>query len=264
VKKKIILIVGLTTFLFWGCSRAPKLAVDDYLHRAVKSADNGDWKRAFEDAEKAIELEPKNPNAILMYSLTLEQDMKISTALDYMEKIGDTVTDDFMVQFTYGRMLYRKGEQGGGSVSFTRALEPLNNALKLKPNNLETLILLAMCREKLGMFDDAKMIFDKIRKTKEFVNQPQPYNEVAICLVHLYKSKPSPQVLSYAKKYFVAAYNRGKKNPMVVYNIAKFYDQYLGNKTTSKSLYKRFIILARDNPQLFEKIQEVKETLKNL
>ena len=254
----LLLTAFILVLQLCSCSQKAELTVDDLLRRAVKHGDNGNWEMARLDAERAVSENPMNANAVVMYAISLEHDGKITTALNEMDKVGSSVPEHFMAQFTLGRMLYNKGDQGGGSQYFSSALEPLTRAADLRTESVETQVLLAMCMTKLGMYDKAFKVFDKLRKNKQFKDSPEVYNEAGIVMALSYAEEQSQSKLKVSKSYFHAAFNRGKKTPKVVLNLAVFYDQYLGDKSTSVKLYDRYLSLAKGNHQLSSEYDQVK------
>lgn len=264
VTRKILYLVITTLMLVLhttSCSKKVELSVDDLLRRAVKYGDTGHWRLALADAERAVELSPSNPNAVVMYALCLEHNQKMTSALNEMEKVGASAFDNFMVQFTLGRMLFNKGNKEDDINYFNSALEPLTRALELRPDSIPTKKLLAMCLSKQGNivnYDKAFKLFNQLRKTRELVNVPDAYNEAGVVMARSYLEKKDPRKLKYAKAYFTYAYNRGKKNPTVVFNIAVFYDRFLNNKAVAIKLYDRYLRLAKDNFQLSEQYDKVK------
>lgn len=259
--KNIILAIAtfLLMFQLTSCSKKTELSVDDILRRAVKHGDRGDWKQALVDAELAVDMssEDANINAIVMKAIALENNRKATTGLNEIDKVAASDPTNFMAQFTLGRMLFNKGVKGGGNPYFTRALEPLTKAADLRPDNIETQVLLAMCMTRLGMYDDSFRIFNTLRKNDQFSNKAEVYNEAGVVKALSFAEDRSQTNLKLAKRYFHAAYNRGKKNPKVVINLAVFYDQYYGDKAMAVKLYDRYLILTKDNYQLSSQREEV-------
>jgi len=258
--KNIILTIAtfLLMFQVTSCSKKPELSVDDILRRAVKHGDQGDWKLALEDAELAVEMsaEDANINAIVMKAIALEYNRKATTGLNEIDKVAASDPTNFMAQFTLGRMLFNKGEKGGGSPYFTRALEPLTKAADLRPENTKTQILLAMCMARLGIYDESFRIFNKLRRDERFKAKPEVYNEAAVVKALSFAEDRSQANLDIAKSYFLEAYKHGKKNPKVVMNLAVFCDYYLGNKPAAVRFYDRYILLTKDSYQLASQRKE--------
>ena len=245
----------------FGCTGEPPKDANALLSAASRDADIGNWQEAKRKAGEAYSIDPKNINAGVMYALALEHD-SLSSAIDVLEKLAPNATTNFMAQFSYGRMLYSRGLNAGGADYFQRALDPLSKALAIEPDHIPTMIYLGKVNMKLGQYDNAFTFFHSITKNEEYKNKPEAYNEAGAAKALSYDQQPSERKLKYAKAFFNSAYNRGKNDPRIVFNVAVFYDKYLKDqKPLAISLYKRYLVLTEDTFQAQEKREAVEARL---
>jgi tetratricopeptide (TPR) repeat protein len=97
-----------------------------YIDRAVLYAYTGSYKEAFDDLDKAIEIDPKNPQG-------------------YVEK-----------GVLYSRYMMRQYE---------KAIENFNKALEIDPRNSRIYFYRGMAYERLGKFEQALKDFEKARES---------------------------------------------------------------------------------------------------
>ncbi len=265
VKKNFFVIFAILLIsLITSCSQDVELTVDQLLMSAVEHGDNGNWPEALRFAEQAFEKDKRNVDAAVIYSIALEHNSKFTKALDEIVKVGSSAPNHFMAQFTQGRMLFNRGEDGGGMQYYSDALVPLDNAIAIRPNSIETKILIARTKFKLGIYDEAAKYYSALRKETRFSKKPEAYNEAGISMALDYCKKPAKKKLDYAKAFMNLAYKRGKDNPQIVFNTAVLYDLYLKKPATADKLYQRFMTLTEDKPEFSKKREQVLARRKNI
>ncbi len=218
-----------------GCGR--DLSADELLQKAAESAANGDWKKSLSYARSAYDKASDSPAAIIMYALALENNDQLDEAASRMRRLEENV-DSFMAQYTLGRMLFRQGK-------IDRSIRPLTNALALKPDNPDTLLLLARANADRKR-DDAIDYYKRLSKTERFHDSAIPHNEIGV--LYLLNGKRGLATFE-----LQCALGLDADNPEIVLNNAILNDYHSSSPSsigTAKKYYNRFIDLARNRPEL--------------
>jgi tetratricopeptide (TPR) repeat protein len=250
IKNFFLILLGFAVVGFFSsCKEEVKLSNDELLDQAAISAEEGDWKTVEALAGKAVSRNDEDSNALVLYSLALENTGSSEAALKEIEKASKFGKDNFAAQFTAGRMLFSKGK-------YDEALAPLTQAYKLRPNDIDTIALLAQVNRKLGTPDATKYLV-KLIKSKKYKNKPAPWNELAIVLAERGD-------LTKAYKYFARAYKYGKDDPTVILNIAVFLDKYRKDSKKAKGYYLKYLKMTAKNPELENQRQLVASRVKQI
>jgi Flp pilus assembly protein TadD len=181
------------------------------LGKAVESAaPRGEWDKAEKLVEQAVAQNPNDANARTMLALALEQRGDLEKALSEAEAAIEADADNFMAQYTYGRLLFKSKDYGN-------CPKPLKKANALKPKDPHTLLLLAKTYAMLDIDADAITYYAALAKTKQYAGKPEPYNELGV----LFLKKKNYQM---AKKLFQKALEQAPDNPVVNKNMGVFWE----------------------------------------
>lgn len=231
----IVCLAFAAALLCVGCGR--DLSADELLMKAKESAANGNWKKSLSFARNAYDSAPDSPAAIVMYALALENNDQLDEAAARMRRLEENV-DSFMAQYTLGRMLFKQGK-------IDRAIRPLTNALNLRPNDANTLLLLARANSDRKR-DDAIEYYKRLSKTERFRDSAIPHNEIGVlCLLNGKRGQAAFELK--------CALGLDADNPEIVLNNAILNDYHSNTPASggiAKNYYNRFIDLARNRPEL--------------
>lgn len=164
--RKTLLILSVALLL--AACGSPEQRAADYLEKAQKLYDEGDFLKARLEAQNAAQLEPKNAKARYLLALIAEEDkqyqqmfghltvavdgdpsnvearLKLGTlyflgqawddASNQVDELMKLAPNDARVHLLKGRVLIQKGDQAGG-------IAEIGTALKLDPDNVDAILL---------------------------------------------------------------------------------------------------------------------------
>ncbi len=240
----LILLISIS-----GCGKETASS-DTLLRQAITLASkDGNWEESLEYAERAVNADSQNINALIMYALALEHSTQINKAKTELRKAISINPNNFMAQLSIGKLLYQSRDYEG-------AYEYLTNAYKLDPNNIDALILFAQCSAKLQTVN-TDQVFQKLAKTEYYKNKPEIYNELGT-----YYAKANN--LSKAAQNLTEAYKLAPNNPIIVVNLGVFCDKYLNKPKKARFFYRKFISLTDNNPAFQIQKQQVTSRIKQI
>ena len=220
------------------------------LKKAVTLASkDGKWEKSLEIAEKAVDADPQNADALVMYALTLEYSDQKEEAKKELRKAIKISPNNFMAQLSLGRLRYAEKDYEG-------AYENLSNAYKLQPENIDALVLFAQCSAKLQTQDTVKL-YQKLAESEYFKDKPEIYNELGAYYV-------ATNNLSKAAQSLTKAYKLSPDNPVIVSNLGVFCDNYLKQPKKARFFYRKFISLTNDNPAFNEQREQISARLNEI
>ena len=226
-----ILFLFAAVFLLSSCSgKQESPAV--LLKKAITAAQKADWEKAGELAEEARALYPGNSDIILFSALALEKNGRLEEALARLQNLSASLQDDFKIQYTLGRLLYRKGK-------YEQCIAPLKNALAVRPQDSNTLLLLAKAQGRLNIRDTFSN-YRKLLKMPGYKNDPVICNEIAVYLAVRNRSDDALLVLR----------DKCKSLPLATWNGAVILDYHLDRKQDAIAWYNRFLREAASRPEL--------------
>ncbi|MBR2425282.1 MAG: tetratricopeptide repeat protein [Lentisphaeria bacterium] len=202
------------------------------LKQAIAAAQKADWETAGELAEKARALYPEQSDIILFSALAMEKNGRPEEALARLQNLPASYQDDYKVQYTLGRLLFRKGK-------YEQCLAPLKNALAARPDDANALLLLAKAQGKLNIKDTFRN-YAKLLKMPGYKNDPVICNEIAVFLAVRGKAEGALLVLR----------DKCKTLPLATWNGAVILDYHLGRKQEAIAWYNRFLREAAARPEL--------------
>ena len=211
----------------------------ELLTRAVECGRSGNWQGCEKNALAVLKRDPVNSHALLLRSLAAEHLGKVDIALDSARQAAENSPEDFAAQYSYGRLLANKPEDA------KRAIQVLERALKLRPGNRNTLILLGNCSGRIN----ADNTIDYYMALPESVRR-SPEIQTRIAIYYLDRRNRQSRNLALALKSLGNAYKSAPDNPGIVLNLAMFLDHYVRNSRKAVGFYRRYLILTEHNPEL--------------
>jgi Tfp pilus assembly protein PilF len=238
--------VAAAAVLLVSCSGGGRETSEDILKKAVIAAENGDWEEAGKLASGVIKKDPKDANALTLLALSLDHAGKQKQALDEARKAAHAAPSNFMAQYMLGSLLFASGK-------FDESIAPLKAAHDLRPENIDTTVLLAQASSILKL-PDAVTYYAVIAKHPRYQSQAAPWNELGA----LFADKKD---FNRAAEFFARAYKLEPDNHIVALNLAVFIDKCLGKPGQAKQYYYRYQKLAEKNPELSIIREKVKKRL---
>lgn len=254
IMKSITLLFLLSTLvILQSCSEnLSGKSVDELLSRGCELARNNDWDKALKYAQAADEREPANSGALVLLALAYENTGELEQALQAARLAVKTDAKYFQAQYTLGRLCLKD------PAKIQDSIEPLKRALRLKPGDTDTLVLLAQGSKKLGLLETVKY-FEQLAKTKRYQGKPEPWNEMMIIYAEQNNTRDAARCL-------VTAYSRATDNPIIVLNFALFWDYYARPKSSTEALgyYRRFLELVAGNAAFDAKAAQIKKRVNDI
>lgn len=224
----------------------------ELLTLAYDEAKSANWDKARVLARTATEQDPRDVTALTMYALCLENCGNPEEAQQALRQAIKIEPDNFRVQYNLGRILFLHGR-------YEDCVNHLRAAEKLKPDDVNTLLLLAQVEEKLKLLSAAD-IYNKLARSPRFVNRPGPWNQMAVAYAEHGNN------LS-ALKCFMQAYKHGGDSYIVALNFAVFLDYYLNSVDSRKravQFYRQYLRLTANNPEMQARRDEVSDRIRAL
>ncbi len=212
-----------------GCGR--EYSAGDMMAKAVQLINSkSNPEEAAEYAMKAAALEPENPQARIIAAIACEQDGRYEDAVREARQAVILAPDSFAAQYTLGR-LYASSRS-----SSYDALVALGKALKLRPDDRNTLVLLTNVTMYLSP-EKAYEYLAKLGRNSEIRNSRAYQNQLGICR---YRRKQFEQ----AGQAFIQAYRHDRSQgqaSLATYNLAYFFDHCKKNGSMALTLYRSYL-----------------------
>ena len=238
VKSFLLLLPVLFAGLPGGCT-GEDVSNDVLLTSAVECARSGNWQGCEDNALTVLKRDAVNPHALLLRSLASEHLGKLDVALDTARQAAENAPEDFAAQYNYGRLLAARPDMA------KNAIKVLERALKLRPGNRNTLILLGQCSSRIN----ADNAIDYYKALPASI-QRLPEIQTRMAIYYLDRRDRDRRNLNLALQSLANAYRSAPDNPGIVLNLAMFLDHYIGNGRKASAFYNRYLIRTEHNPEL--------------
>ena len=242
-------VAAMLVFLS-ACNRMSSMTTTELLDKAAEAAQSGKWPMTIKFAKVAVEREPANTSAFILLAMAYENTGKSEQSIEAARKAVKLEPDNFMAQYTLGR-LYAVDQN-----KLQDAVEPLLRALKLRPNDPDTLLLLADCSQKLNL-PKTPDYYNLVVALPAFKKHHEPWNQLGV----YYAEKGN---LRNAALCFSQAYTLAPENHMVLLNFGIFFDKYVRKPDRALKYYQKYMEVTANNPEIEQKKQEIKARIKDL
>ena len=230
-------------FLLAACG--PEPTADEWMRRSLASAKEAKWSRALDQAENAVEKAPGDTLATVLYASALENNDRPDEALNAAVRAGAD-SSSFIAQYTLGRLYCRRQK-------YDSSVKPLTRALELRPDDANTLILLARAKLRLNT-EDALNLNKRLLSIPQFSQSAVVYNELGV--IQVLKGEPKK-----ATALFLKALSLDADNPHLNLNNAILHDYYLGDLMKARQYYNSFLRLTANRRELLDEYKDVQTRL---
>ena len=250
MKRKIIYLAAAIAVVmqFSGCSK-PAAPVGVLLNQAVQKAAEGNWRDADELAKQALKQQKHNANALMLRALAQSNLDFRHEAVEYAILAARVEPDLFLAHYIQGMLLSKNGKPEA-------ALKALKEARRLRPNDINTLILLAENSVAVRHYQEAAGYFKLLGKNPNYLRSAYLWNGLGVCHAVI---KPAM-----ALKFFRMAERYESDNPVTALNLAVLYDQYLKNPNAARQNYDRFTRLTMGRAEYDTLRRQVESRLRSL
>lgn len=223
----LVTITAAATALLAGCSPA---SPDECLKQGTLRLIEGKTAAARKLASRAEKLAPTDPTVLIFKAIACERAGERDPALDAALRAVSANPENFIARYTLGRLYSQDPARS------TEALRELRQAIRLKPGDTDTLILLTNVSMKVNLAY-ARAFLQMLAATPEGAASPAVQNQlgVLLCRRQDYKS---------AKNAFLAAAKNGSREPVVMLNLARFFDYHTQASKAAAKFYREFIRLS--------------------
>ncbi len=218
----------LNCIWLFGCSE-PAVPVGTLLNNAAGKAAEGDWTAADQLASQALKQDANNADTLMLLALSRNNLDSREEAVEYAIQAARVRPDHFLPHYIQGMLLSKEGKTD-------LALRALKEARKYRPDDLNTLILLAENSIAAKRYKDAAGYFIQLAKNQEYRVSPYLWNGLGVCYT---ESSPAK-----ALKFYKMAEHYGPNDPVTILNLAVLYDRYLHQEADARQYYERFIQFA--------------------
>ena len=242
----IFCFAAVCTAFLTACG--PEPTADELMQRSLASAKEARWSRALDQAESAVAKAPGSTLANVLLAIALENNNRTDEALNVAIRAGSD-TSSFIAQYTLGRLYVRQRK-------YDSSVKPLTRALELRPDDANTLILLARAKLRLNT-EDALNLNKRLLSLPQFKDSPFVYNELGI--LYILKGEPKN-----AQRFFIKALELDADNPYLHLNSAVLHDYHLGDLSKARQYYNSFLRLSANRPELLEEYKKVQIRLDDI
>ena len=234
-KIAVCLLTGLAAALLCvSCGKEAEQPVSVLLEKSFQSAKDGDWETALEYSSKAYRKAPGDSSVLILYALSLENQEREREALEIIRRAAEQDKDSFMAQYTCGRLLFQAGK-------YEQALIPLKTAFALKPDDVNTVILLeknaSFCRTR-ETFDYCQLLWKDPRFKDRFNNGSNPFVMNEMGLYYAIRKNPNKSLGA-----FLLAEKIAPEQPEIQLNLAIVYDYMRNERAKAVPHYEKYLRL---------------------
>ncbi len=229
-------------------------SVNTLLQQGTMLAQHGEWQRALRYATEVVKREPDNAAALILQALAYENSGNAELALQSARMAVKAEPNYFQAQALLGRLCLKDPARVQDSI------EPLKRALKLRPGDTNTLIMLYEGSRKLGLLDTTKYL-QQLAVSKRYRGTAVIQNELGI--IHTEHGEKQAAAQCFVNAYKAAAKN---PNPIIVLNFAVFFDYYAEPKRPTRALkwYRSFLKMVKNNAAFAKQSQKVRQRIAEL
>ena len=234
---------------FCACSKPAPTPVGVLLNRAADKAAEGDWPYADGMAKEVLKQQKHNAAALMIRALACYNMDSRSEAVDHAIHAARVEPELFLAHYIQGMLLSRNGKP-------ELALKALKEARRLRPNDINTLILLAENSIAVRRYQEAAGYFKLLGKNPGYLRSAYLWNGLGVC--HAFTNP------SMALKFFRMAERYEPNNPVTTLNLAVLYDRYLKNPGNARQSYDRFTRLTMGRAEYDTLRRQVESRLRSL
>jgi len=229
-KNNSLIWIAAVCHCIWlcGCSE-PVVPVGTLLNNAAGKAAEGDWSGADQLAARALKQDANNADALMLRALAQDNLDFRKEAVDYAIHAARVRPDQFLPHYIQGLLLSKNGKRD-------LALRALKEARRFRPDDINTLILLAENSIAVKRYKDAAGYFKLLAKNQTYRTSPYLWNGLGVCY-----TESSPEL---ALKFYQMAEHYGSDDPVTVLNLGVLHDRYLRRENEARQYYERFVQLS--------------------
>ena len=251
MKRKIFYLAMAVGIImqFCACSKTEAVPVGVLLNKAADKAEEGDWPQADSMAKEVLKQQKHNADALMIRALACYNKDSRNEAVEYAIHAARVKPELFLPHYIQGMLLSKNGKP-------ELALKALKEARRLRPNDINTLILLAENSIAVRRYQEAAGYFKLLGKNQNYLRSAYLWNGLGVCYAFI-----NPQM---ALKFFRQAEYYEKNNAVTALNFAVLYDLYLKDARNARDYYDRFTSLSMGRAEYDTLRRQVESRLRSL
>ena len=224
---QIFLLCLYTTFiLYMGCKGSTTQNLVNEALELAKIGGKDNWKRACRKLETCIKRGHTDPSLINLYVLSLEQIGKTDRAVNVAQQSLDQNPSNFALNYFLGRIALKNKR-------FRTALSYLTKCYNLRPNHIDTMILLVHCAEKVNV-TYAAHLYSKFMDIDTLRDSYLIHNGLGVCYARQGE-------IHRAMSEFSQALKLSNGHPVVYLNMAVLCDRYMKKPSIAARYYSKYL-----------------------
>ena len=212
-----------------GCGPATS---GECVDKAAAAAANGDWHQALKLTDRAVKLAPGNPDILVFNAIAASHCGEADRAYASASEAVNLAPGSFIAQYTLGKVCMDLSERKG------EAMRALLNALKIRRNDRDTLVLLCNLGIEVAS-PNALSFLSMLKRDPEFADSAELYNQTA--LAYLRRNE-----VANAQRSLINAWRKDGGNVTINYNAGCFFDRYANSKPVALKLYRNYMKLSEN------------------
>ncbi len=248
----VLSILLLSLLMTAGCNESSALTTEQLLNQAYTEALNGLWERALELSLAAKKARPDDSSVLVMTAIAQENCDQAQEALETI-RMASGDAKSFAVQYTFGRMLFQQG-------LYEQAMVPLKKAHTLRPDDLNTVLLLEQAAAELNLNDMGQYCMKLAKQfsdTFDVKKNPYVMNELGL----YYAVRKNARRAAEAFRRAEAA---APESPEIQLNLARTLDHISKTPQQAKPYYSKYLRLTANRPGLESERLEVSRRLQEI
>ena len=217
-----------------ACSE-PEAAPGTLLNQAADKAAEGNWAAADQLATLALKQDKANADALMLLALARNNLDARDEAVSYAIQAARLKPDHFTAQYIQGMLLSSNNKPD-------LALKALKDALRIRPDDVNTLILLVENSIAARHYSDAAQYLKMLAKNPAYQKTSYVWNGLGTCY-----AVSSPDM---ALRYFRMAETLIPNDPASALNLAVLYDTRLRRSAQARADWAK---RTQNDPAGFEK-----------
>ena len=153
--------------MLWGCGKGTP--EENYIS-AIRAGETGNWKEAAKFADRAAAAAPNHTGILIMRAIACEEIGNYDQAVESAHRAVKLAPDNFAAQYTLGRLY------SSNPLRNAEAINTLNAALKLRPDSVETMVLICNMFNRMGAVDAYNYLM-RLEKNPRFKKDSAFYQE---------------------------------------------------------------------------------------
>ncbi|MFO7822016.1 MAG: tetratricopeptide repeat protein [Lentisphaeria bacterium] len=223
-------------------------STDELYRKALNAAANAQWTKAEELTGRVLSADDTHLEGRILHGISLYELQQPEEAESTLLQAAASAPDSFTAQYFYGWILFESG-------NYADALRPLKKAYSIRKDQPDLIIMLATCCLEQNLTEGLRYL-QVLRRFNTYRSDPKVYNDMAL----LWLGQPDTEK---AEKFLLQAYRVDPEDPVILQNLAVFYDRYRQDYRQAVKYYQMCLRQSRRRHQ-YKREARIKQRLRKL